>query len=315
MMMKIRMSHEKFNVLYDGPALQNNEMNVQTLAPALYAMGALLEEANATVNGSRAKVGVNVKASFKTGCFGIELNTFVSLVDLSKSLFASDNIATAKNLLEWLGLVWDSAGKAVALGGGLIGLVKWLRGRKISKVETVGDKVFKVYVGDEYYETEQEVIRLYQNHKIHEAFKNVLSPLEQEGIDDFAVTDLSQSSRFVVIHKTELPFFEPPQEEEEILADDEVEMNLQVVSLSFEGNYKWRFSDGNSVFNADVCDEDFLNKVRSGEAAFAKGDIIKARMHKLQYLKSENMKTEYRILEVLEHRHGAPQMKLPFVEK
>ena len=313
-MMNIRMSHEKFNVLYDGPALQSNEMNVQTLAPALYALGTLLEEANTAINGNRAKVSVNVKASFKTGCFGIELNTFVSLVDLSKSLFASENIATAKNLLEWLGLIWDSTGKAIVAGGGLIAFIKWLHGRKISKIETVGSKTFKVYVGDEYYETEQQVIRLYQNHKIHQAFNDVLSPLSQEGIDEFAVTDSKQSSRFTVIREVELPFFEPPQEEDEILADDEVEMNLQVVSLSFEGNYKWRFSDGNSVFNADVCDEDFLNRVRSGEVAFAKGDIIKARTHKLQYLKGENMKTEYVIREVLEHRHGAPQMKLPFVD-
>ncbi|WP_146135087.1 hypothetical protein [Neisseria iguanae] len=308
------MSHEKFNVLYDGEALRNNEMNVQTLAPALYAFGTLLEEANAAINGSRAKVSVNVKASFKTGCFGIELNTFVSLVDLSKSLFTSENIATAKNLLEWLGLVWGTAGITKYTGKGLIGLIKWLRNRKISKIETVGDETFKVYVGDEYYETEKQVLWLYQNHKIHEAFKDVLSPLEQEGIDEFAVTDLEQTSRFMVIKESEVPFFEPPKEEDEILADDEVKMNLQVVSLSFEGNYKWRFSDGNSIFNADVEDEGFLRLVQSGEVAFAKGDIIKARLHKLQYIKGENMKTEYRILEVLEHRHGAPQMKLPFVD-
>jgi hypothetical protein len=312
--MKIRMSHEKFNVLYDGEALRNNEMNVQTLAPALYAFGTLLEEANAAINGSRAKVSVNVKASFKTGCFGIKLNTFVSLVDLSKSLFTSENIATAKNLLEWLGLVWGTAGITKYTGKGLIGLIKWLRSRKISKIETVGDETFKVYVGDEYYETEKQVLWLYQNHKIHEAFKDVLSPLEQEGIDEFAVTDLEQTSRFMVIKETEVPFFEPPKEEDEILADDEVKMNLQVVSLSFEGNYKWRFSDGNSIFNADVEDERFLRLVQSGEVAFAKGDIIKARLHKLQYIKGENMKTEYRILEVLEHRHGASQMKLPFVD-
>lgn len=211
-------------------------------------------------------------------------------------------------------MVWGTAEITKHTGKGLIGLIKWLRSRKISKIETVGDETFKVYVGDEYYETEKQVLLLYQNHKIHEAFKDVLSPLEQEGIDEFAVTDLEQTSRFMVINETEVPFFEPPKEEDEILADDEVKMNLQVVSLSFEGNYKWRFSDGNSIFNADVEDEEFLRRVQSGEAAFAKGDIIKARLHKLQYIKGENMKTEYRILEVLEHRHGASQMKLPFVD-
>lgn len=132
-MVTIRVNYEKFNVLYDGNALHNNEVNAQTLMPALYALGTLLKEANATSNGNRVKVSVNI----------------------------------------------------------------------------------------------------------------------------------------------------------------------------------------NSLFNIDICDKIFLNRVRLRKVTFAKGDIIKALIHKLQYLKKESMKTEYieyRILEELEHRHGIPQMKLPFVD-
>lgn len=39
------MSREHFHLVYDGPALAENRMDVRTLAPALLAMGDLVERA------------------------------------------------------------------------------------------------------------------------------------------------------------------------------------------------------------------------------------------------------------------------------
>ena len=39
-------SQASFHLIYDGPALANHEMNVRDLAPALLAVGELLEEVN-----------------------------------------------------------------------------------------------------------------------------------------------------------------------------------------------------------------------------------------------------------------------------
>ena len=66
------MSSHSFYIAYDGPALVTNEMDVRELAPALLALSDVFNEANAVLNGERANVQLNVKGSFKSGCFGIE---------------------------------------------------------------------------------------------------------------------------------------------------------------------------------------------------------------------------------------------------
>ena len=69
------MSKKKiFYVVYDGPALASHEMDVRELAPALLAFSSLFEEANSILNRDRAKITLNVKGSFKVGCFGFELS-------------------------------------------------------------------------------------------------------------------------------------------------------------------------------------------------------------------------------------------------
>ncbi len=47
---------ERFHLVYDGPALQEHQMDVRALAPALLSVGNLVEQANEIFNGDRAKV-------------------------------------------------------------------------------------------------------------------------------------------------------------------------------------------------------------------------------------------------------------------
>lgn len=62
------MSRENFYVVYDGPALANSEMDAKFLAPALLALSEAMDEANAILNGGKAKAHLKVNASFKSGC-------------------------------------------------------------------------------------------------------------------------------------------------------------------------------------------------------------------------------------------------------
>ena len=97
---------------------------------------------------------------------------------------------------------------------------------------------------------------------------------------------------------------------EEQIDDSEFVINVQAVDIAFQEDNKWRLTDGNSTFHAALLDADFLSRIANNEIAFAKGDILKVRMRKRQWLAEEKMRTEYEVLQVLEHRSAARQLPL-----
>lgn len=305
------MSKASFNVLYDGPALASSEMDVRELAPALLSLGALLDEANETINSGKAKVAVKVKASFKTGCFGIELDVTQSFLQQMNIIFANDKVATAKQLLEWLGLLVGTSAIAAGSVKGLIGLLKWLKGKPLTKVVLLDNGLVRVEVDNKSIELEKEIIDLYRQTKLRNALEGVLKPLESEGIDEFAVTDKGQKNRFLIISGNEVEYFHTPETQPELLSEQDLEINLQLVNIAFKEENKWRFSDGTNSFYAVVADQSFLDKVRRNEA-FASGDILKAKIRRTQYLAGDSMKTEYTVLNVIEHRRASTQLPLEY---
>ena len=307
----IEMSKATFHVLYDGPALASNEMDVRDLAPALLALGQVLEEANNALNDNKAKITVKVRASFKTGCFGIELDVLQSLSQQMQMLFSTEGIANAKQILEWIGLISGGITGVGGVGFGLLRFLKWLRGRNIQRVVLLDNGLVRVELDNEHIHIERQVIDLYRQFKLRKALEGVLKPLESEGIDEFAVTDKRQTERFMSIDKAEVRFFASPDSEPEILSEEEVDMNLQLVNVAFREDNKWRFSDGSTSFYAQVLDHNFLRQVQGNEP-FSSGDILKARLRRTQYLAGDTMKTEYTLLKVLEHRKAGVQIPIKF---
>jgi hypothetical protein len=301
------MSRSDFHVIYDGPALQSSEMNVRDLAPALLALGQALEEANAALNDSRAKISVQVKATFKTGCFGIELNIVQSLMQQAQSLFGNDHIVSARSLLEWVGLI--VGGKEGTKS--LLWFIKWLRGRAIEKVVLLDNGNMRVVVDDDQIEIESQIITLFRQVKLRKALEEVLVPLHKDGIDQFAVTNKEQTQKFLIIDAAEVSYFAAPASEPETLSEEELVLNLQLVNVAFRDDNKWRFSDGNSTFFALMADVEFLNKVQNNEA-FSRGDILTAKVRRIQTLSGEDMRSEYEILEVTNHRRAGVQLPMPF---
>ena len=92
-------------IVYDGPALATHEMDARELAPALLAFSALFEEANAIFNKDRAKIAINVKASFKSGSFGIDLSVVQDLFQNLLNFGSRPEVASAATLITLLGLV------------------------------------------------------------------------------------------------------------------------------------------------------------------------------------------------------------------
>src|SRR5262245_27669365 len=99
------MSAANILVTYDGPILANHRMDVADLAPALLGISELCKIANAKLNGDRAAVKVLIGADVRQQCFQIDLHVVQSLWDQAKSVLNNDDVGSAKNLLEWIGIL------------------------------------------------------------------------------------------------------------------------------------------------------------------------------------------------------------------
>lgn len=291
-----------FHIVYDGPALQGHDMDVRDLAPALLAIGDALEQANRVVNGDRAQIQVKVKASFETGCFGVDFVLVQNFYQSSLSFLQSQPVVGTLALAGLMGVVRDAS-------RGLIGLIRWLRGRKISKVEYLDDGKCRLVVEGESIEVEKGVIELLRDYKTRRSLERAIAkPLEKDGIDTFAARDAEGD--FEIIEKSERQYYYAPDPEEEELSDHEEVLNLQVVSPAFKEGNKWRFSDGASSFYAEILDQDFLDRVDRNEEFFAKDDIFKVKLRKKQYLAADGVKTDLFVEEILDHKSAAQRVQI-----
>lgn len=296
----------QFRITYDGSALSQHEMDARDLAPALLAMADLLDSSVQALHGDRAKAQVNVKGSFRTGSFNIDFNTAVNFINAVKDFFAGDGVSAVVNALEVLGLLGLGAkfGKT-----GVAQVLKWLRGRKITKVEVLEDGNAKIIVDDDSLVVEAAVLVLLRSLAVRQAFDRVLSPLDRDGIDTFAAGDDVDVS--VVITDKERVFFAPPAGEDTLILEDVRRMAYSIVALAFKEDNKWRLSDGSSTINAKISDLEFLASVNSNETSFSKGDVLICEVKITQWQTEGGAKTEYEVIRVIDHRRAARQIPLP----
>lgn len=288
------------HIVYDGPALENHRMDVKDLAPALLALGGLVDRANEVLNHDRAKVRVKVQASFREGSFGITFEVVQSLRGMLDFL-AGNPVTGTLNLLALLGLV-ASGGK------GALWLLRTLKGRSIERFELLPDGKAIVFVDQEQIAVEREVLELVRDHKIRRHFEQLIAkPLEQDGIETFAVADAATKRVQVLVERREASYFIAPIGEIDMEEVDEYVARLQIVTISFQDGNKWRFSDGQQSFYAVISDELFNQRVSNREEQFGKDDIIRAKVRRRQYLADGGkLRAEYEVFEVLQHIKATP---------
>jgi len=284
---------------YDGPALQAHTMDVRLLTPALLAFGDLAEEAARTLWGDQVSVKVEVKASFKTGSFGIDLSVAADLAQQVMQWLRGETASSLVNGAALLGAV-----------GSLVGALQWLRGRQPRSVEAAADGKRRLLCDGDALEVEEHTIALLRSVRVREHLWQVVAPIEGEGVDTVA---LGTDERLdVVIYREQAAWFVPPPAGETVVHEDERTMAFSIVSLSFKEGNKWRLSDGNVTAFVEVADQDFLSRVDRNLVRFAKGDILIGHTRISQRLMPDgNLRTDYTLLRVLDHRAGTPQLELP----
>lgn len=286
-----------FSIRYDGPALAEHRMDVRELAPALIALSDLLELANKAAYPDAGEIRVSVNGDFKGGSFGVDLVAVQTVAQQMVALLAGQTATAAANLagiIAGIGLV----------GGGLIAVVRWLKGRRPSEVRFQDNRVvfvLRTETTEEVLEADVLTGRLYQTRVVRQALVKVLRPLARDGIDVFmAGMDRKVTA---LVHNHELPWFETSAADPDIVSDSVATgVLLQVESAVFKDGNKWRVHDGDKPFHVEISDESFRRRVETGLERFGKGDILVVDLRRIQSLTDSGLRTDWQVVRVHEHR-------------
>lgn len=288
------MSTTNFQLIYDGKALENHEINPRDLSFALIAINDLFENADRIANQGKTKAEIKVKASFETGCFKINFSSYQSFKDQAVSLFTSNEVNAIVNATELLILI-----------SLLVRLIKFLKGKKPDKILENEDKSFSIWKDGKTLKFEKKVIELYKDYKLRKSFEDLVSPLIKDGIDDLAIKEYGKEDYLCQITKDEKDWFLCPDSKEEEIDQPKVfETYISIINLSFKEGNKWFVNDGNESFYIIVEDENFLKRIDDSIVKFSKGDILKVQIRKVQFYNfdKKSLRSEYFVEKVLEHK-------------
>ena len=245
--------HVRTTIRFDGPALAGHDMDVQDLAPALLALADVIQIANRTFNGSQTSIRVLVNADVAQRCFMIDLSLVQSFLDQAKGFLGSDNVKTAYDIAQWVGL----------LGSGSIGLfqlLKFLRGAKETgnplHIEADGTGNVIVTGSGNTVVIPQQVYQLAQEAKAVEKAKAVLRPLETEGYEtlsflegDKGVFEVNSEEAQGIAELASQPLSELPSE-----SVSQIRGQVRIKSAQHEGNAQWGFLWNGRTISAEMVD-------------------------------------------------------------
>ena len=311
------MSTETITIAYTGNAVDDGKMAVSELAPALLALGNLVTECNAILNGSNSKISVYVKSDFEKGSFEINFDIIHSLVQQLNSLFKND--VSLADLLALIGIkTWQDAGGMASACGSLIAFIKWLRQGSVTKIRRSNDKSGGVTVEKENGDTtfvSEKVLNLYRSYEVQEQMYKLLEPLEEDGISGFEVREHKEKTTVLRINAEEIAAFRPKEKQGKIVEEESQKTLLvNILNVSFE-ELKWRLSDGADRFYATMEDEEFVRKINAGDIAFKQGDTLRVELTTKQFIdKNGKISTEKKVTKVIEYIPRPENMQLPFIE-
>lgn len=304
------MAGDHFRVVYDGPAVEDGEMDVAQLASSLLALGKLIENADAIRTGEAGRVKVRVKSDLKRGSFdvGIAVHWADSLKDAAIAWALTPEGAGTLALLGFSGFTLKDA--AIHGGKGVVQVVRWLRGRRIRKQVVLEDGNTTLIADDgEQLDVDQTVARLVDEPAIRQPLERFTDPLRDDGVDAIrfepkpgVVSErigAEEAASFVAAAGSD------PS------SSDTFRATYQIKRLFFDRGRKWRLSNGAQTIQAEIEDEDFWAKVDTSDMSFAKEDYLACQVRMDQWLTPSGLRTEYTIVKVEQHIPASKQVPFP----
>lgn len=312
----------KARIAYVGTALENGEMEVRELVPALLAFADLIENANRVLGGDRKiKVMLN-EDSLKRGSFDITFLLDTNLIEQAKNLFGFSSQVSLGTILSSLG--WSEFGKladfvtvGTPIAGGVFWLIKKIRNRKIESIEHKDNKAEITLNDGEKILTDENTLKIFLDIKCRISIEKIIEPIKHDGIESFELRKPESKEKdepIEVVQKDDAEFFSAPGneiEDEEFSPSPEHDGMFKIVTVNFE-NGKWKFNDGSGTFWASVADEQFNEKVKMREVNFACGDMLKVIFFTQQKLRNGNLTKDTVVTKVLEIKQQPQQLSLKF---
>ena len=277
----------EFTVSFDGKSIEDNTIDAEQLANSLLGISSLLEISNKQINGTNSQIFVKVKGNFKPGSFTFDV----------VALMTAPIVIALVNTVDVIGFT----GKAIESVISYFEFIRQMKGKQITDIRPIDHCSSEVIVhGDNNgIVAPNSVIYLYNNIKARQEVERAILPLKQEGTDIVEFNDPIHPP--IRITKEEFEYFIAP--EPEFRADENVAY-FTITQPNLNGKPSgWRLSfdeSGEDDFRADVSDEIFLKKVKSGYYRFANGDSIKAEYIRVQQ-KRERRTNQFTIRKIIEY--------------
>lgn len=309
------MTAQAFSISYVGKdRAGDHSIDVQALAPALLAFGRLLREANREFNGQKATAKVLVVSDFEHKCFNINFELVVSLFEQIKQLIGTEQAKSAKDILEWVGILGGPPGVVLSY----LAYLRYKRGRKVESVTSLTDTdksgiVQVKFEGDgNTVHIHQHVHQLSENPTALRSTKDAFLPLGHDGFD---AVELKQDGEvvelidWVAVKAIVASCNEGIKESKE--TEPEVEVTpawLSVYSPVYDLQApRWRFRMGKEVIYADITATDIAAQAIQRGGALV-DDTYQVRLEITTEIDASGKKKEptYKILEVTRFIPAAP---------
>ena len=275
--------HEPFSRHLRRPALESSEMDVRELAPALLAIGDLLDASTRALCGNQVRPRVNVRGSFKTGSFGIDFTLATSLLGRMRDMLSGNEgtaLANAVTILTALGIAAPKAER-------LFAVLKWLRGREILQVQ-MQDHTAILHVEGDTLEIDLPVLTLLRDVGVRRATEQVLARSRAKASWCLRSAPIRKSSKRSTGARSR--GFTRPNRPTRSSSTNIARWRFSIVSLAFKGDDKWRLYDGTSTIHAAITDAGFLSRVHNSQISFSKGDVLVCNVRMQQWQTSDGAK-------------------------
>lgn len=290
------MAEEAFELEYDGPAVADNELDARDFATAVLNAAELFHELNNLAYPGSSDLGVNIKAP-TAGSFGVVLKILVD----TEGMLNNAAVIAANNL-----------SALITTFGGLLRFAKRRRGSQVvERVDTPsGTSRVKLANGDEL-EVPTGVLNASESIRVRQTLAEVTRPLTRAGVETLVVRqneieiERVDKADAAAIRQSEVS----PTPQLTDLPPTDRDTWLVLEAVTFKRGNKSRFSEGGPPFSARITDQDFLDRIDSGEP-FRKNDRFRVVLRQQQRLTDSGIKSRYDIVRVLEHIPTGQQQRL-----